>query len=102
VRSGELLGLERGTAQEIAHVRDGDGNVLERHGRIVSDPKSEAGKRDVPLPPVVVDALRVHLDSYVAPDPHALVLTPCSTAPGAQELVVKDDLSQPWGPGEGP
>lgn len=38
-------------------------------------PKSEAGKRRVPLPPHVAQALTAHLEHFTAPDPDALVFT---------------------------
>jgi integrase len=41
--------------------------------------------------PVVVNELRVHLDAYVAPDPHALVFTPATG-----RYLRRADLSTAW------
>lgn len=113
LRSGELLGLERQdvdplrcaihvrrSAQEIAHVRDEGGNIVESHGREVSDPKSEAGKRIVGLPRSVMDELEKHLATYVGPESDALVFTrepPKTAAPGSVgRYLRRQDLSKAW------
>lgn len=88
LRSGELLGLERQDidplrsliyvrreAQEIARVRDEHGDIVEEHGREVSDPKTEAGKRVVALPRFVMDELETHLAVYVGAEPDVLMFT---------------------------
>jgi integrase len=88
LRSGELLGLQRQDidlmrglvyvrreAQEIAHVRDESGNVVQRHGRIITEPKTDAGKRSVALPGSIVGEIEQHLEEYVAPDADAVVFT---------------------------
>lgn len=88
LRSGELLGLERqdidplrGTVQvrreahEIAHVRSPDGSILRRYGRTITGPKSEAGKRTVALPRLVMDELRIHVDTFVAPGLTGVIFT---------------------------
>jgi integrase len=104
LRSGELLGLERRDidplrsvvyvrreAQEIAHVRDEHGDIVEEHGREVSDPKTEAGKRVVTLPRFVMDELATHLAAYVGPEPDALMFTR-STG----RYLRRQDLSDAW------
>lgn len=88
LRSGELLGLERQDidplrglvhvrreAQEIAHVKDAGGEIAERHGRVVSDPKTEAGKRSVTIPKSVMEELAAHLAAYASPEADAVVFT---------------------------
>lgn len=74
---GESLGLRRidvdllhgelrvvGQAQEVAG-----------RGGMMLEPKSEAGKRTVVIPGIVVEALDVHLAAYTAPEPEAPVFT---------------------------
>ncbi len=41
--------------------------------RLVGEPKTEAGRRTVALPPVLLDDLRRHLDTVAEPGPHGLV-----------------------------
>jgi hypothetical protein len=82
---------ERRDGRPADGLSSAEGNVVERQGRVVGDPKSEAGKREVALPPVVVNELRVHLDAYVAPDPHALVFTPATG-----RYLRRADLSTAW------
>lgn len=104
LRTGESLGLERRDidplrgvvhvrreAQEIAHVRDERGEIVEEHGRVVTDPKSEAGKRTVALPRFVMDELERHLAEYVAPEPEALVFTRRTGS-----YLRRQDLSAAW------
>lgn len=104
LRSGELLGLERADidtekgivyvrreAQEIAHVRDDEGNIIEEHGREISDPKTEAGKRVVALPPFVVAALKDHLANHVSSEPNAPIFTRTTG-----RYLRRQDLSEAW------
>ena len=75
LRIGEVIGLQRAdvslTAADakqqagVVHVRRSVGRT--RAGREEKLPKSEAGDRDVPLPPHVVPALREHLATFSAP-----------------------------------
>jgi integrase len=75
LRIGEVVGLQRAdvslsavgaNAQAgVIHVRRSVGRT--RTGREEKLPKSEAGIRDVPLPPHVVPALREHLATFSAP-----------------------------------
>lgn len=44
-------------------------------GRVIGDPKSQAGKRVVAIPTALVQILEHHLADYVAPGPAALVFT---------------------------
>lgn len=103
-RTGELLALERGDvdllraivhvrreAHEITHVRDEAGEIIKRGGRVITEPKSDAGKRSVAIPRVVMDDLAGHLDKYVEPGAHALLFT----RPTGRHLR-RADLSEAW------
>ncbi len=75
LRIGEVIGLQRADLslsavhaedqRGVIHVRRSVGRT--RAGRQEKLPKSEAGTRDVPLPPHVIPALREHLETYSAP-----------------------------------
>lgn len=88
LRIGEVIGLQRAdlslTAADakeqagIIHVRRSVGRT--RSGREEKLPKSEAGTRDVPLPPHVVPALREHLATHSAPGRKGWVF-PAATDP---------------------
>lgn len=75
LRIGEVIGLQRSDLSlsaadaekqsGVIHVRRSVGRT--RAGREEKLPKSEAGTRDVPVPPHVVPALRQHLATYSAP-----------------------------------
>lgn len=74
LRFGELAELRRSdidVANAVIHVRRGV--VRTGDGRTVKDPKSEAGKRDVNIPPHLMPAVRDHLRDHVAPGRDALV-----------------------------
>ena len=45
-------------------------------GRILTGPKSEAGRRIVALPAVVAETLSDHLDTYVSPEPDRVPVHP--------------------------
>lgn len=77
LRFGELTELRRGdvdlddAAGAVLRVRRA---VVKHEGRyVVGDPKSEAGVRDVAIPPHVVPAIRGHLDTFVGPQDDALL-----------------------------
>lgn len=87
LRSGELRELRRSDVH-IDEVHRGDvaihGNdatlkirrgvvAVPKVGRVVGPPKTEAGIRDVPVPPELVPAIRAHLDEFVAPGADALL-----------------------------
>jgi integrase len=73
LRRGEVLGLTRadldllhGTVRvERAVSERADGTLL------VGDPKTDAGRRSVTIPPHIVPALEDHLAHYVDPEPEA-------------------------------
>lgn len=75
LRIGEVIGLQRADVSlsgvntkkqtGVIHVRRSVGRT--RGGREEKLPKTQAGVRDVPLPPHVIPALREHLDTHAAP-----------------------------------
>ena len=75
LRFGELAELRRSDidlAQGVIRVRRGV--VRSRSaGVIAKAPKSEAGIRDVPIPPDIVEAMREHNGPYAAPGPQGLI-----------------------------
>ncbi|HUZ41017.1 MAG TPA: site-specific integrase [Acidimicrobiales bacterium] len=104
LRPGELFGLERqdidplrGTVHvrrethEIAHVRNPDGSIAKKYGRTITEPKSQAGKRNVALPRVVMDELRAHVDAFAAPGLSGVIFTR-STG----RYLRRRDLSEAW------
>ncbi len=93
LRVGELLGLQRQDV-DLLH-----GNVTVARaqleitgglGTVLTDPKSDAGKRTVPMQ-ALMDELSEHLDEYVAPEPEAHVFTRPSGRP-----LRRADLSIAW------
>ena len=93
LRTGELLGLERrdidllhGTVTVARQAHEITGQ-----GRVITAPKSEAGRRTVALPKVVLEALSDHLDEFVAPAPDAPIFTGKSGLP-----LRRADLSAAW------
>lgn len=77
LRLGELLALRRSDVDLLhAIVRVEIQAVELRNGsRLVTPPKTDAGRRSVHIPAVVTDALDAHLLRYTAPSPPALVFT---------------------------
>lgn len=77
LRPGEMLGLTRGDidlkAREV-RVRVGAHEIIGK-GRVVTEPKTEAGKRPVSLPVVAVEALEAHLERFAQPGPDGVVFT---------------------------
>lgn len=75
LRFGELAELRRSDidlAQGVIRVRRGV--VRSRSaGVIAKAPKSEAGIRDVPIPPDIMEAVRDHKKHHAAPGPHGLI-----------------------------
>ena len=74
MRFGELAELRRGdvdVANGIVHVRRGV--VRGGGGKVVKDPKSQAGKRDVWIPPHLMPAVEDHMRDHVQAGPNALV-----------------------------
>ena len=76
LRFGELAELRRSDtdlAQEVIRVRRGV--VRSRSaGVIAKAPKSEAGIRDVPIPPDIINAVCEHKEHHAAPGPQGLIL----------------------------
>lgn len=85
-----LVHVRRG-AVELRHLRDADGTVIERRGRTVKDPKSDAGRRAVKVPRSVMSELEHHLAEHVASATDAPVLSRPSGAP-----VSRSELSDAW------
>jgi len=78
LRTGESLGLRRQDVDLLHRKVSVVQQVHEVTGRgriVVPHAKSEAGRRDVVLPAVVVDVLIEHLDAYADPAEDALVFT---------------------------
>ena len=77
LRRGELLGLRRGDIDlmnrtvTIALTR-GTGT---KGTTIVKEPKTDAGRRILAIPPNLIPLIRDHLANYVRPEADALVLT---------------------------
>ncbi|ORB68949.1 tyrosine-type recombinase/integrase [Mycolicibacterium tusciae] len=74
LRFGELVELRRGDVDledDVVKVRRAAVRV--DGGWIVGDPKSDAGKRDVAVPPHLIPAVENHLSEYVAPGQRALL-----------------------------
>ena len=83
LRTGELLGLQRrdidplhGTVTVVRQAHEITGQ-----GRILTAPKSDAGRRTVALPAFVLAGLEQHLADYVAADPTPSVFTRPSGLP---------------------
>jgi integrase len=74
LRFGELAELRRADIDTDAGViRVRRGVVRLPGGPRIKDPKSEAGKRDVNIPPHLMPAVRAHLAAHVAASPDALL-----------------------------
>ncbi|SCX15301.1 tyrosine-type recombinase/integrase [Mycolicibacterium fluoranthenivorans] len=89
LRFGELTELRRRDVELTTRVERGrDGTEITIHegvvhveravvraegGFVVGDPKSDAGTRDVAVPPHLVPVLQVHLDTHVAASADALL-----------------------------
>ena len=77
LRFGELVELRRGDialAEREGVVRNRRGAVRTGGGWVVGEPKSDAGARDVAVPPHIIPAVRAHLAStYVGPKADALL-----------------------------
>jgi integrase len=76
---GELAELRRSdidVKNGIVHVRRGVVRI--NGGRKVKGPKSEAGRRDVAIPPHLIPAVKDHLRKYVLPKRDALLFPAAS------------------------
>ncbi len=77
LRTGEMLGLRRMDVDLLhaqVHVRQQAQRVTGQ-GRTVGRPKSDAGRRVVAIPGIVVEALEAHLASYAQPGAEGIVFT---------------------------
>lgn len=77
LRRGELLGLRRRDIDlERAVVTvEGQAQLIRGVGRVITNPKSEAGRRSVALPAVVAEAVRRHMSEFTAANDDAWVFT---------------------------
>lgn len=77
LRTGESLGLRRADVDLLhGEVRvTAQAQEVAGRGRTVLEPKSEAGKRVVAIPSIVVEALDAHLAAFTASEPDAAVFT---------------------------
>lgn len=72
MRFGELVEIQRRDCDledGVIHVRRAAVRV--EKGWKVGDPKSEAGKRDIAIPPHIIPAIKDHLAKHVAPEQNA-------------------------------
>lgn len=83
LRRGEVFGLRRRHVDLLARVLHVEATrSWDARGRVIEKgPKSEKGRRQVAIPPHVVEVLERHLEAFVAPDPDAWVLTGDKGAP---------------------
>ncbi|MEO8697613.1 MAG: site-specific integrase [Acidimicrobiales bacterium] len=84
---GALGGLRKGECHGLArrHIIDDGATVsirveralveTQRHGLLIQEPKTEAGRRTVALPSFVAEEVRTHLERFVGAQPDALVFT---------------------------
>ena len=93
MRTGELLGLQRHDIDPLHRTVtvDRQAHELTGLGRVLTAPKSEAGRRTVALPTFVLDALDDHLRAFVAPSADAFVFTRPTGLP-----LRRQDLSHAW------
>jgi integrase len=93
LRTGELLGLQRWDIDPLHRVLRvaRQSHELTKLGRILTDPKSEAGRRTIALPAFVLEALEEHLRSHVSPEMDAPVFTRKTGLP-----LRRQDLSSAW------
>lgn len=93
LRTGESLGLVRADVDLLRReVRvERQAQEIAGHGRIEAAPKTEAGRRTVALPRLVVEALEHHLGEYVGAGPDA----PLFTSAGGAHLR-RATVSQVW------
>ena len=77
LRTGETLGLRRCDVDLLhGEVRvEHQAQEVTGRGRVILDPKSEAGRRTVALPALVVEALEQHLATFTDSDVEAPVFT---------------------------
>lgn len=83
LRTGELLGLRREDIDLLhGHIEVRvQAQEVARRGRVVSDPKSDAGRRTVALPTLLKDVLQIHLDTYAQPGRAGVLFTSADGRP---------------------
>jgi integrase len=93
MRSGELLGLQRRDIDPLhgTVTVDRQAHELTGLGRVLTPPKSKAGRRTVALPTFVLRALEDHLRDYGAPEADSFVFTRPTGLP-----LRRQDLSHAW------
>ena len=92
LRFGELVGLRRRDVDLASAVVRVERGVTARDGQVwVGEPKSEAGRRVVTIPPHLLPGLAVHLDEHVAGGPDALMFP----ARSGRHLA-SNTLRRPW------
>jgi integrase len=93
MRSGELLGLQRRDVDPLhgTVTVERQAHELTGLGRVLTPPKSEAGRRTVALPTFVLRALEHHLEDYVAAPVDSFVFTRPTGLP-----LRRQDLSHAW------
>jgi integrase len=92
LRTGESLGLRREDIDPLrhaVHIRK-ESQEVPGHGRIVKDPKSEAGRRTVVLPNQALTALVTHLEQFGCASTGELVTGPKGKA------ARRASVSQAW------
>lgn len=76
LRPGELFALRRNDFDLLHRLVAIDESAPEVAGkRVLGPPKSEAGKRQVAIPPQIMDDIETHLERFVDADPEAWVFT---------------------------
>ena len=87
LRRGELLGLRRSSVDPVsARVTiTGQAQRITGRGRVIRDPKSDAGLRTVAVPSVVMSALIAHMATYTGSDPGAWVFTADKGGPARED-----------------
>ena len=74
LRFGELAELRRGDVDTKGRLLRVSRGVSRAGGQVfIGDPKSDAGRRDVSIPPHLMTALTAHLDKQVGAEPGALL-----------------------------
>jgi integrase len=95
LRFGEMIELRRGDIDldaEVIHIRRAVVRV--KGGYMVGEPKSQAGIRDVAIPPHVVTMIRDHLAEHVGPRSDALLFP---SVPAGTKHLSMTALYRAWG-----
>lgn len=91
LRRGELFGLRRRHVNELRGTVtvEGQAQRLTGQGRVIRQPKSDAGLRTVTIPAGVMAELVAHMNTYTASDVEGWVFTAENGGP-ARESAVRD------------